>query len=250
VDKIPRELRRAERAQTQRCVVSVVPHPAIDAMVARVVADLEARGERVRVGTRLVMTVHQAAALHAGEIDVALGHAFPVPTGLSGAEHLASIPLFRDRISVALLPQGHELAARPALHARELADIPFVWTDRDFHPAFYDMVFTRLAAAGLRPRVEGEFEGLTTIWSLVLQGAGWTLGWQSHLREPPPGLKAVPLADFDLPWGVVMTYRQDEARAPVLATIDALVAQSSLLSPVKSPESTLPANHTREARIS
>lgn len=237
VDKIPREIRRAERARTQRCVIAVVPHPVIDAIVARVVADLESRGERVRVGTRVVMSVHQAEALHSGEIDVALGHAFPVANGPSGAEHLASIPLFHDRISVALLPQGHVLAARSALHSRELADIPFVWTDRDFHPAFYDMVFARLAAAGLRPRVEGEFEGLTTIWSLVLQGAGWTLGWQSHLREPPPGLKAVPLTDFDLPWGVVMTYRQDEARVHVLATIDALVAQASQLSPVKAPES-------------
>ena len=250
VDKIPHEIRRSERAQAQRCVIAVVPHPAIDAIVARVVADLESRGERIRVGTRSVMSVDQAAALHAGDIDVALGHAFPVATGGSRAEHLASVPLIHDRISVALLPHGHVLATRSTLHVRELADMPFVWTDRDFHPAFYDMVFARLGAAGLRPRVEGEFEGLATIWSLVREGAGWTLGWQSHLREPPSGLTAVPLADFNLPWGVVMTYRQDEARVPVLATIDALVEHARQLSPAKAPDVALPASHIPEVRIS
>lgn len=250
VDKIPQEIRRAKRAQTQRCVIAVVPHPAVDAMVAGIVADLEARGERVRIGTRMVMSIHQAKALHAGEVDVALGHSFPVPKGPSGMEHLATIPLLSDRISSVLLPEGHALASRPEVNACDLTDIPFVWTSRDFHPPFYDMVFSCLATAGLRPRIEGEFEGLTTIWSLVLQGAGWTLGWKSHLRQPPPGLKAVPLTDFDLPWGVVMSYRQDEARVPVLATIDALVEHASPSSSVKAPESVLRAPHTPQARIS
>jgi DNA-binding transcriptional LysR family regulator len=250
VDKIPQEIRRAERAQTQRCVIAVVPHPAVDAIVARVVADVEGRGERVRIGTRMILTVHQAKALHAGEVDLALGHIFPVPNVGGPSQHLTTVPLIDDRISTALLPIGHPLAGRSSLHARELADIPFLGASRDFFPPFHDVVFGRFAAVGLTPRVEAEYEGLSTIWSMVLQGAGWALGWKSHLREPPPGMVAVPFADFDLPWGIAMFYRQDEARVHVLTVIDAVIAHTKQLLPARAPDATLSARHTPEIRIS
>jgi DNA-binding transcriptional LysR family regulator len=250
VDKIPQEIGRAGRAQEQRCVIAVVPHPAADAIVARVVSALEGRGERVRVGTRMIMSTQQADALHACEVDIAIGHAYPVANAPLAGPHLITVPLCDDRISVVLFPKNHPLAARPVIRARDLVDIPFIWTTRDFHPAFYDVVFSRLGAAGLRPRVDGEFEGLATIWSMVLTGAGWTLGWKSHLREAPPGLHAVPFADFDLPWGVVMAYRQDEARVPVLEAVDAMVMHASEFSAAKVPELTLPVGHTPEVRIS
>lgn len=250
VDNIPGEIRRAERAQEQRCVVAVVPHPAVDAVVTRVLAELENRGERVRVGTRMVVSTEQADALHACEVDIALGHAYPVANPPLAGTHLITVPLFDDRISTVLVPKGHALAAKPKLRARDLADIPFVWTDRAFHPAFYDLVFSALRAAGLRPRIDAEFQGLATIWSMVLQGAGWTLGWKSQLHEPPPGLEAVPLVDFDLPWGVVMAYRQDESRAPVLAAVDAIVMHASQLPVATHPEAVLPPPHTSEVRIS
>ena len=60
----------------------------------------------------------------------------------------------------------------------------------------------------------------------------------------------LPFADFDLPWGVAMLYRQDEARVHVLAAIDAIVAHAKELSPAKSPEAVLPASHTSKLRIS
>jgi DNA-binding transcriptional LysR family regulator len=249
VDKIPQELRRAARGQTQRCVIAVVPHPVVDKIVARSLAELEAPGEGVRVGTRMVMSPAQVEALQNGDVDIGLGHTYPVPKSLPAGEHIITVPLFDDRISAALLPKSHPLATRSQLEVRELADIPFIWTGRDFHPSFYDVVFGELARWGLRPRVDREFDGLTTIWSCVLQGGGWTLGWRSHLDEPPLGLAAIPLANFDLPWGVVMSYRQDESRVPVLATIDALMGHATQLS-AKSSEAVLPGIHTSKVRIS
>jgi DNA-binding transcriptional LysR family regulator len=250
VDKIPREIGRAGRAQEQRCVIAVVPHPAVDAIVARVVSELEARDERVRVGTRTIMSTQQADALHACEVDIAVGHAYPVANPPLAGPHVITIPLSDDRISAVLLPKSHPLAAKSLLRADDLTDMPFVWTSREFHPAFYDALFSELAAAGIRPRIAREFEGLATIWSMVLTGAGWTLGWKSHLDEPPPGLQAVPLADFDLPWGVVMAYRQDEAQVPVLETVDAIIAHARQFSIAKAPESALVAGHTPKVRIS
>jgi DNA-binding transcriptional LysR family regulator len=250
VDKIPREIHRAQRAQTQRCLIGVVPHMAVDAMVARAMADVEERGARVRVGTRLIMSVQQPASLHAGEIDISLSYAFPVPKPPAAGAHLTSIPVFDDRLSVALLPEQHALAARNVLEARDLSMIPFIWMRRDFYPAFYDVVIARLTGAGLTARAEGEFEGVTTMWSMVRQGAGWTLGWESQLNEPPPGLKAIRISDFDLPWGIVMTYRQDESRVPVLATIDALLEHAKRLAPVNAPESALAESHNSKVRIS
>jgi DNA-binding transcriptional LysR family regulator len=244
VDKIPREIRRAERGEAQRCLIAVVPHPAVDATVARALADLEGRGERVRIGTRSIMSIHQAEALHVGEVDISLTYVFPVPKAGPAPGHFTTVPLCDDRLSVALLSPDHPLADRPTLQVAELAATPFAWMRRDFYPEFYDVVLATLAAAGLTPRCEGEYEGVTTMWSLVRQGAGWTLGWRSHLREAPPGLKAVPLSDFDLPWGIAMSYRQDEARVPVLATVDALLAHTGDWACVKAPEAALRADRT------
>jgi LysR family transcriptional regulator, benzoate and cis,cis-muconate-responsive activator of ben and cat genes len=221
VDNLPREVVRSLRASAQRCVIGNVPHPLMDRLLVAAVADLENRTPRVRVGFRTVPTPSQADALRAGEIDIALGHVFPVPVRRL-AESVASRRLFDDRICTALVAERHPLAGRESLALRDLADVPFLYVSRSFFPHFHDAVFAAFAAGGLHPTVD-EYDGLVTLWSLAAQGAGWTLGWRSHLSEPPPGLRAIPLRDFDLEFGGEVVYRKDESRAPILSAIDAII---------------------------
>src|SRR6185436_2628465 len=116
---------------------------------------------------------------------------------------------------------------------------------------FYDAIFGALNGAGLRPRVDAEYDGLATIWTLAAQGLGWTLGWQSHREEPPPGCIAIPLEGVSLDWGGELVYRKDESRAPVLATVDAITQCARKMFPsVRASEASLPAAHTPEAAIS
>jgi DNA-binding transcriptional LysR family regulator len=251
VDHVPREVRRAMRGTAQRCVIGAVPHPYVERVIARATADLENRGARVRVGTRSISTPLQAEALRQGEIDIAMGHTYPVPAPMGMDRDLIVAKLFEDRIATALVSTTHPLAASASLRVRDFADVPFLWPRRDLFPRFYDTVFQQLAGAGLRPRVDGEYDGLATMWTLVAHGTGWTLGWESHRHEPPPGCCAIPLQDFSMEWGGELLYRHDESRAPILATIDALIHHARELHHVIDPAvAILPAANTSEAVIS
>jgi hypothetical protein len=87
-----------------------------------------------------------------------------------------------------------------------------------------------LARSGLRPRIEGEFEGLLTTWTLVEQGRGWTLGSRLLRDDPPPGVCAVPLVDVSFPWGFDLLLRKDESRACVLDIAELAHAVASTFS--------------------
>lgn len=251
VEHVPREVRRALRGSALRCVIGTVPHPYAERILTRAMADLEGRESRVRMGVRPVMTPQQAEALRAGDIDIGIGHAFPAPVRPAASRGLVVQRLFDDRICVALLAAGHALAASPVLALRDLEEVPFIWASRDFFPLFHDAVFDQFRAAGLRPRVQGEYDGLTTMWTIAARGLGWTLGWQSHREEPPPGLRAVPLQDFSMEWGGEIVYRQDESRAPVLAAIDAIIAHArDLYHSVKAADAALPGRDTSRTAIS
>lgn len=249
VDRIPREVERAERAVAQRCLCGVVPNAVVDRLAASVTDEMERRTPRVRIGLRPIATPFQPDALREGEIDIAIGHAYPVP-----ARERPGITVHRigdDRLGVALLAVGHPLARSASLGLGDLADIPFLWVSRAFQPPFYDAVFERFRVAGVRPRVDATYDGLLTLWTLAAQGLGWTLGWRTQCDEPPPGLRAVPLHDFDLPWGLEVSHREDESRTPVLATIEALLAHArALRAPAPDPGAVLQAFDTSRAAMS
>jgi DNA-binding transcriptional LysR family regulator len=251
VDRLPAEVLRAKRgSQERRCVIGVVPHPHVDTIVAVTVAEMEGRNPRVRVGTRGVDSPAQAAALTTGDIDLAIGFRYParVPTG----NEFARVPLFDDEVSHAILATNSPLAGRTELSLADLALVPFMWGPRRFFPGLYDAVMHQFELAGVRPRIEGEYAGLQTIWSLAAQGLGWTLGWQGMTHQPPPGTAMVRITDYRLPWGADLIYRKDESRAPILSTIDAMLEAARQLFPPKAgvTSGTLPPANASRAVMS
>jgi hypothetical protein len=72
-------------------------------------------------------------------------------------------------------------------------------------------VFGAFAQIGLKPRVETEVSSLQQSWALAAINAGWNIGFTSHLGAPPPGLKAVRVEGFHLPWGLDMLWRRNES---------------------------------------
>jgi DNA-binding transcriptional LysR family regulator len=219
VDHLPNEVRRAERAAEQRCVIGAVPHPWVDRIMVTAIADLESRKARVRVGLRAASTPLLPAALRAAEVDVGIAHLMPGPDTTPG---FIRERLFHDEVRGVLLAPNHPLANESSLFLKDLENLAFVFPARAFFPAMYDAVWRQFQLAAFHPRVEGEYEGLQTMWGVVSQGLGWTLAWRGLMDEPPEGLKALKLNDFQLPWGAEIMYRQDESRAPILAAIDAI----------------------------
>ena len=250
VDRLPAEVKRAKRgALERRCVIGVVPHPHIDTITALTVAEMESRSPRVRVGTRSVESPAQAAALTSSEIDLAIGFRYParVPTG----NEFARVGLFDDEMCYAILAAKHPFPGRAEVSLAELSVVPFMWGPRKFFPALYDVVMHQFELANVRPRVEGEYAGLQTVWALAAQGLGWTLGWEGMAHQPPPGTAMIRISDFSLPWGADLIYRKDESRAPILATIDSMLETARQLFPKRQPVSggALPPINTSRAVI-
>ena len=216
LDRLVRETTRARRGMEGRCVLGAVATAAASELLGRVLVTCASRHPHLHVTIEEMETPRQPGALERGDIDLGLAHAYPV---LPAEKGLAHEPVFEDRLTAALLSADHPLAARKRLKAAELADVPFLFMARSFHPGFYDRAMAALRAIGLEPLVEGTHDGLQVVWSLAAQGKGWALGFRSHLRRPPAGTVAIPIAGLDLPWGLDLLRRRAEPSLAVRSVV-------------------------------
>jgi len=205
-------------------MIGTVATAAASDLIALVTARCTELYPNLQVIVNEVPSAEQRLALLSATIDLGLAHALPTAPGALD-ERIATEPLLEDRLECALLPQDHPLARSRIIEARQLADVPFLFMDRAYHPAFYDRVFGALAELGLRPRTESTYDALHTAWALVAQGKGWTLGFESHRRRAPAGTSAVQIAGFSFPFGIDLLSRRGES-APTVVAVAALFLQS------------------------
>ena len=218
-DRLGSEAHRAVRGTAGKCVVGVVASPMAWDTAARAVADCAERLAFIDVRVEDTPTPRQARALREARLDVAVGHRYPTVPDLDPS--LVRELLLPDRMNMALVGAEHPLASRPEIALKDLADVPFLFMKRDFSPALHDVVMSTFARANFTPRIDGEYDGLPTVWALSAQCLGWCMGSASQLAAPPQGVIAVPITDFDMPWGLELAYRRGEARMPVLEVINA-----------------------------
>jgi DNA-binding transcriptional LysR family regulator len=220
VDRLGSEAHRALRGTAGNCVVGVVASSLAWDTAARAVAACADRLPFLEVRIEDTPTPRQAPALREARLDVGISHRYPTVPDLD--QTIVREPLLPDRMNMALLGSDHPLALRGVLELNDLADVPFMFMKRSFSPALHDVVMGMFARAGFSPRIEGEYDGLPTVWALAAQGLGWALGSASQHVAPPQGVVAVPISDFDMPWGLELAYRRHESRMPVLEMIEAL----------------------------
>lgn len=214
VARFHHEVKRAERGALGIVVLGVVPHALVDRIVSRVLIAICCTDLNLRLAPRALTTTQLGEALLDSEIDVAIGYTYPMP--VQQMDGLARRTLFRDALICAMLAATHPLASREELSLVDLNDVPFLFPRRAVLPRLYDAVMQQFAIAGAMPRVDAEYDGVQTIWSLTAQGIGWSLGTARQLGAPPAGTRCVPLRDFALSWGTEVVYRDDEDRAPIL----------------------------------
>jgi DNA-binding transcriptional LysR family regulator len=212
------ETTRSRRSMEGRCVIGAVATAASSALLTRVVRTCAARLPHVQLVVEEMPTPSQPVALEQGAIDLGLAHAFPATAHRRGTSIVVT-RVHSDRLDSVLLPAAHPLGARSRIDARDLAELPFLFMARGFHPGFYDRVFAALGKLRLVPRVDATYDGLQTVWALTAQGMGWTLGFHSQRRHPPAGTVAVPIVGFDLPWGLDLLSRRGEPSGAVSAVI-------------------------------
>ena len=218
VDRLPHEVARGERALAGRCVLGAVPSLEVQKLVTQVVAMQTKTFPDIDLHLRNVATPFQPPAIQEGSLDFGICH--PFPGLIAGFPDLECNELLTDAIDCALLSVNHPLASRQSLELSDLADIPFLFFRREFHPAFHDYLMDAFRSRNFRPLEGAMQEGLQTMWALTAVGEGWSLGFGRQRENPPRDLIAIRLKDFTIPWGVVLVTRRDESRPTALAVID------------------------------
>jgi DNA-binding transcriptional LysR family regulator len=219
-DQLSHEAHRAVRGSSGRSVVGVASSPLVWEVITRAVAACAASHPDLDVTVEDVSTPKQGAALRGAKIDLAIGHHYPSLPDMD--QSMVRIPLVPDTLDQALVSVNHPLALEQAINVGELGDLPFLFMKRAFSPNFHDQVMSAFARAGYAPRIEGEYDGLPTVWALSAQNMGWCLGSSSQREYAPNGLVAVQLLDFSLPWGCELSYRRDEGRNAVHTVMGAI----------------------------
>ena len=123
------------------------------------------------------------------------------------AREIATIPLFREPIEVAV-PPGHPLASQPSVTVEEIARYPWIFPKASRTRHMLDKLFRGLSAP---VHVTMELSGVETIKRFVSIGLGISLLSRSYASaEVKAGtIKLVPLAEPKLERQLGLAYRTD-----------------------------------------
>lgn len=226
MSRLPAEVERGQRAAAGRCMIAALSSGIIRDLLSTVMRTAGERFPHLALSVHNVATPQQPEALNEGQYDIGLCH--PLFNLTAGYSELECRELLTDTLDCVLLPKHHSLALRDSLSLEDLRDIPFLFFRREFHPAFFDYLMDTFRRAGYEPLLGPTQNGLHTLWSMCEAGAGWALGFGSHRDHPPPGLAAIPLEDFSVPWGVNLLSRKNETRPAARAIIDLLFEESAI----------------------
>jgi DNA-binding transcriptional LysR family regulator len=223
IERLVQETIRTRRGMEGRCVIGAVATVVTSEILTAALNECAARHPHVHVTIDEMASPLQLPALRRGEIDLGLAHAY---IELEDCDGFRLQRIVEDRVQLALISTSHPLAERAVIQPAELTDVPFLFMKRSFHPLLHDRVMSALANIGLTPRIDGVHDGLHTVWSLAGQGKGWCLGFLSQRDRPPLGTIGIPIAGFDLPWGIDLLSRERDTNPAVRVVMDLLNAAS------------------------
>jgi DNA-binding transcriptional LysR family regulator len=165
----------------------------------------------------------QITALRAGEIDIGL-------TNESG-ELLAGEFYTRtlaETGSYIALPDQHRLATRDRVRLSELKGEFFVGGDPQEVPGLDRRVVAYCKKYGkFRPRFHGTAQTLAHVFGLIANENAVFMfpGFASHLSFP--GVVILPLADEEVTWKILVTWRRGRAGGALKALLDALFTKET-----------------------
>src|SRR5262249_29804312 len=214
-DHLRREVSRAKRVVDGRCVLGGLAPAAATELLARVTARCAARYPDVQLRIEELTTPAQHTALLGARIDLGVAHR--LSANRLRTDGIVATRVLDDPLEAALVRVDHALASRRELVPADLMDMPFLFMDRSYDPAFYDRVLAALAAVGVRPRIEATYDDRASVWALVAQGKGWTVAFHSQLGRAPVGTAAVRIAGFTVPFGLELLLRRSESSPHVRA---------------------------------
>src|SRR4051794_11970077 len=209
-DRAVEAVRRAARGEPGELRVGFLSTVANELMPP-VVRALRERHPEVTLHAEDLPIAALVAALREGRLDAALSRPPLV-------DDLETEVVLREPVA-AVLPEGHRLAERTTLTLADLADEPWVLTERSSWPPWHRLYDEEFARAGYRPRVVQRATTTQGLLALVAAGVGVTrLGISARsLRDG--GVAFVPFAGEEAL--VVLAWRPgaDNPALPVLREV-------------------------------
>jgi DNA-binding transcriptional LysR family regulator len=204
-----------------RCVIGTIPMELTSGVCVRTLREVSQRHPEIAVEVLEMSSGAQLAALRSTRIDIAIGGS-PSMTDPLDDPGMASVWLADDPMDCVLVSETHALAKRSWIAPGELAGQPFFFISHEVAASVYDRVLQALGEAGLVTSVARTFESGRVLWRFAAESNGWSVGSRSLQTTPPPGLVAIPLEGFRVPWRVRLTWRRDEADPTVLEVLKVL----------------------------
>ncbi len=214
------EAHRAERGVRARCLVGAVPTPDARFLITEILRRCALECPDTELSFAELATAEQPAALRAARIDLGVCNGSPLT--LVEARGIRRDRLLEDSLNCALVSADSPLASRSSIDVNELRDLPFLFMRRAFQPVLYDQVFAEFTRHAFQPTINNTYEGLKTVWTLVAEGRGWGVAFESQCADPPAGTVAVHLDGLSIPWGLDVLTRADESRTSILLVLDML----------------------------
>ncbi|GAB2675146.1 LysR family transcriptional regulator [Saccharopolyspora gloriosae] len=202
---------RAARGETGRLRLGFIGSALLE-LLPRLLGRFGREHPDVRMQVQELSTAHSAAALLAGDLDLAIGRG--APRG-AGAENLTSVTVGTDRL-VAVVGSAHPYAGQAAVRAEQLREQALIITPADEEPYVRAGLRQLLGEDAPALRRATEARDVHTIVGLAACGLGVGL--------VPACVRAAPRPDtwisevrprIDLP-ELVMSFRTRD-RSPVLA---------------------------------
>jgi len=161
---------------------------------------------------------HQADALRAGAIDLALLRPPLDDTDLS-------VRVLRNERLIVALPDGHRLASRRRLRLADLREEDFIVHSGRGRSVMYDAVVALCRGAGFDPRVRHEVAETSTLVTFVAAGLGVALVPEPVAALGVAGATYRPLAARDARIDLAAATRADDDGAALARTLAVLERQ-------------------------
>jgi len=215
VDAALEAARRAARGETGQLTIGLLASGPLD-YTPRVLREFSREHPDVAVSVRNVAFDDPSGGVNSGDTDVALVW---LPFRMQG---LASEVLFEDP-RVAVLPQGHPLAARDELSAADLAAEPFGWVD-GLDPVAQDFWTLAEHRDGRPPRIGARITGFDDYFAAIRAG-------HAVAASPSAIAQALPWPDIELravadlaPAQLAVCWRSDDANPLIAAFVQTALA--------------------------
>lgn len=166
-DRAQRRVEQAAEGRSGLLVIGSV-NTALASVTPRIMRAVRAQAPHLRLELYHMDTAAQLTALADRRIDIGVVRE-AAATRVLDNERLVSEPL------VAVLPEGHPLAAAETVAVRSLADEPFVLWPRMLGPDFFDRIIAYCRKHGFNPRIVAEGGDVDTQLGLVAAETGVSL---------------------------------------------------------------------------